>query len=134
MWQNAGWNTVLYIAALTAVDPQLHEASIVDGATRLQRIRYIDIPAIIPTIVISMIMKMGSVLSVGTEKILLLQNDLNRSTTEVIATYVYGKGIAAASPQYSYATAIGLLNSVITFILIVITNKISKKMSGTSLF
>lgn len=134
VWQNAGWNTVLYIAALTAVDPQLHEAGIVDGATRLQRIRYIDIPAIIPTIVISLIMKMGSVLSVGTEKMLLLQNDLNRSTTEVIATYVYNKGIAAASPQYSYATAIGLLNSVISFILIVITNKISKKMSGTSLF
>lgn len=134
VWQNAGWNTVLYIAALTAVDPQLHEAGIVDGATRLQRIRYIDIPAIIPTIVISLIMKMGSVLSVGTEKMLLLQNDLNRSTTEVIATYVYNKGIAAASPQYSYATAIGLLNSAITFILIVITNKVSKKMSGTSLF
>lgn len=134
VWQNAGWNTVLYLAALTAVDPQLHEAGIVDGATRLQRVWYIDIPAIIPTVVISLIMKMGSVLSVGTEKMLLMQNDLNRSTTEVISTYVYNKGIASASPQYSYATAIGLLNSAISFLLIVITNKICKKLSGTSLF
>lgn len=134
VWQNAGWNTVLYLAALTAVDPQLHEAGIVDGATRFQRVLYIDIPAIVPTIVISLIMKMGSVLSVGTEKILLMQNDLNRTTTEVISTYVYNKGIASSNPQYSFATAIGLLNSVITFILIIITNKSCKKMSGTSLF
>ena len=83
---------------------------------------------------ISLIMKMGSVLSVGTEKILLMQNDLNRTTTEVISTYVYNKGIASSNPQYSFATAIGLLNSVITFILIIITNKSCKKMSGTSLF
>lgn len=134
VWQNAGWNTVLYLAALTAVDLQLHEAAIVDGASRLQRVRYIDIPAIVPTIVISLIMKMGSVLTVGTEKMLLMQNDLNRSTTEVIATYVYNQGIAAASPKYSYGTAIGLLNSVISFILIVVTNQICKKMTDTSLF
>ena len=134
VWQNAGWNTVLYLAALTSVDLQLHEAAIVDGASRLQRIRCIDIPAITPTIVISLIMKMGSVLHVGTEKMLLMQNDLNRATTEVIATYVYNQGIAAASPKYSYGTAIGLLNSAITFLLIVITNKICKKLGETSLF
>lgn len=134
VWQNAGWNTVLYLAALTAVDPQLHEAAIVDGASRLQRIRYVDIPAIVPTIVISLIMNVGSVLSVGADKMLLLQNSLNRSTTEVISTYVYAQGITAASPQYSYATAIGLLNSAITFLLIVITNQICKKLGDTSLF
>lgn len=134
VWQNAGWNTVLYLAALTAVDLQLHEAAIVDGATRFQRVRFVDIPAIVPTIVISLIMNMGSVLTVGVEKMLLMQNSLNRSATEVISTYVYAQGIASASPQYSYATAIGLLNSVLSFILIVITNQICKKLSGTSLF
>lgn len=134
IWQNAGWNTVLYLAALTAVDLQLHEAAIVDGASRLQRVRYVDIPAIMPTIVISLIMNMGSVLTVGAEKMLLLQNDLNRSTTEVISTYVYAQGIASASPQYSYATAIGLLNSVLSFALIVTTNQICKKLGETSLF
>lgn len=134
VWQNAGWNTVLYLSALTAVDPQLHEAGIVDGATRFQRVLYIDIPAIIPTIIICLIMNMGAVLAVGADKMLLMQNDLNRSTTEVISTYVYNKGIASANPQYSYASAIGLLNSVISFILIVVTNQISKKATDTSLF
>ena len=134
VWQNAGWNTILYLAALTAVDLQLHEAAIVDGASRFQRIRFIDIPAIVPTIVISLIMNMGSVLTVGVEKMLLMQNDLNRSTTEVISTYVYRQGIASASPQYSYATAIGLLNSVLSFILIVAVNQFCKKVSDTSLF
>lgn len=134
VWQNAGWNTVLYLAALTSVDLQLHEAAIVDGASRLKRVRYVDVPAIIPTIVISLIMNMGSILTVGVEKMLLMQNDLNRSTTEVISTYVYAQGIAAVSPQYSYATAIGLLNSILSFILIIITNRICKKLSGTSLF
>lgn len=134
VWQNAGWNTVLYLAALTAVDLELHEAAIVDGASRFQRVRYIDIPAIVPTIVISLISNMGSILTVGAEKMLLMQNDLNRGTTEVISTYVYSKGIASANPQYSYASAIGLLNSVISFILIVVTNQICKKLSDTSLF
>lgn len=134
VWQNAGWSTILYLAALTAVDLELHEAAIVDGASRLQRVRYIDIPAIVPTIVISLIMNMGSVLSVGAEKMLLLQNNLNRGTTEIISTYVYDLGFASAVPQYSYATAIGLLNSVLSFILIVATNQICKKLNGMSLF
>ena len=134
VWQNAGWNTVLYLAALTAVDIQLHEAAIVDGASRLQRVRYIDVPAIIPTIIISLIMKMGAVLSLGADKMLLMQNDLNRSTTEIIATYVYNLGIASGAPQYSYATAIELMNSVISFILIVAANQICKKLGDTSLF
>ena len=134
IWQNAGWSTVLYLAALTAVDPELHEAAIVDGASRLQRVRHIDIPAIVPTIVISLIMNMGSILSVGADKMLLMQNDLNRSTTEVISTYVYNLGLASASPQYSYATAIGLLNSAISFLLIVVTNQICKRLTDTSLF
>ena len=134
IWQNAGWSTILYLSALTAVDPQLHEAAIVDGATRMKRVVHIDIPAIVPVIVISLIMNCGHILSVGTEKILLMQNSLNRSTTEVISTYVYSQGIAAGSPKYSYATAIGLMNSVISFILIVTVNTICKKLNETSLF
>ena len=134
VWQNGGWGTILYLAALTSVDPQLHEAAIVDGASRIKRIIHIDIPAIIPVFVISLIMNMGSVLSVGADKMLLMQNSLNRSTTDVISTYVYDRGIAAGSPQYSYATAIGLMNSVISFVLIVATNQICKKLNGTSLF
>ena len=134
IWQNAGWSTILYLSALTAVDPQLHEAAIVDGATRMKRVVHIDIPAIVPVIVISLIMNCGHILSVGTEKILLMQNSLNRSTTEVISTYVYSQGIAAGSPKYSYGTAIGLMNSVISFILIVTVNTICKKLNETSLF
>lgn len=134
IWQNGGWGTILYLAALTAVDPQLHEAAIVDGASRMRRVIHIDLPAIVPTIVISLIMSMGSVLSVGTEKMLLMQNSLNRSTTEVISTYVYHQGIAAGSPKYSYATAIGLMNSVLSFLLIVVVNGICRKLNDTSLF
>lgn len=134
IWQNAGWGTILYIAGLTSVDPQLHEAAIVDGASRVQRVRHIDIPAIIPVIVISLIMNMGSILSVGADKMLLMQNDLNKSTSEVISTYVYSQGIAAASPKYSYATAIGLMNSLLSFLMIVTVNAICKKLNDTSLF
>ena len=134
VWQNAGWNTVLYLAALTVVDVQLHEAAIVDGASRLQRVRFIDIPAIVPTIVISLIMNMGSILTVGADKMLLMQNDLNRSTTEVISTYVYAQGIASSNPKYSYAAAIGPLKSVLSSVLILATNPICRKMSDTSLF
>ena len=105
-----------------------------DGASRMRRVIHIDLPAIVPTIVISLIMSMGSVLSVGTEKMLLMQNSLNRSTTEVISTYVYHQGIAAGSPKYSYATAIGLMNSVLSFLLIVVVNGICRKLNDTSLF
>lgn len=134
VWQNGGWGTILYLAALTSVDPQLHEAAIVDGASRVKRIWHIDVPTIIPVFVISLIMNMGSILSVGADKMLLMQNHLNRSTTEVISTYVYSKGIAAGSPQYSYATAIGLMNSVLSFLMIVSVNQICKKLNDTSLF
>ncbi len=134
IWQNGGWGTILFLAALTAVDPQLHEAAIVDGASRVHRVIHIDIPAIVPTIVISLIMSMGSILSVGTDKMLLMQNSLNRTTSEVISTYVYAQGIASSSPKYSYATAIGLMNSVISFALIVTVNGICRRLNETSLF
>lgn len=134
IWQNAGWSTILYLASLTSVDPQLHEAAIVDGATRFKRVLHIDVPTIVPVIVISLIMNMGSILTVGADKMLLMQNSLNRSTTEIISTYVYGQGIAAGSPKYSYATAIGLMNSVLSFIMIVTVNGICRRLNETSLF
>lgn len=134
IWQNAGWSTILYLAALTSVDVQLHEAAVVDGATRMRRILHIDLPAIVPVIVISLIMNMGHILTVGADKVLLMQNSLNKSTSEVISTYVYAQGIASGSPKYSYATAIGLMNSVLSFLLIITVNGICRRLNDTSLF
>lgn len=134
IWQHAGWSTILFLAVLSSVDLDLHEAAIIDGASRMRRIWHIDLPTLRPTMVIVFIMDCGNIMNVGHEKMLLMQNDLNRSTTEIISTYVYAQGIAAGSPNYSYAAAIGLFNSVINFVLIVIVNQISKRLSQTSLW
>lgn len=132
VWQGTGWGSVIYLAALSGVDTQLHEAATVDGASRWQRVLYINLPTIIPTMVILLIMNCGSLMSMGFEKILLLQNPLNMSSSNVIATFVYKQGLLDA--QYSYAAAVGLFNSVINAILLISVNKITKKMSDTSLF
>ena len=132
IWQNCGWNAIVYIAALSGVDQQLHEAARIDGANRLQKIWYIDIPGILPTIVILFIMNCGNLMSVGYEKVYLLQNSMNISASEVISTYVYKVGLLSA--QYSYSTAIGLFNSVVNVILLLIVNKIAKRFGETSLF
>ncbi len=134
VWQTAGWNSVIYIAALTGVDEQLHEAAIVDGASKIKRIIHIDIPAIMPTAIIMFILNLGSVMTVGYEKSLLMQNSLNIGYSEVIDTYVYKIGIAAQGASFSYPSAIGIVQSVITFILVFIVNKISAKVSETSLW
>lgn len=134
VWQTAGWNSVIYIAALTGVDEQLHEAAIVDGASKIKRIIHIDIPAIMPTAIIMFILNLGSVMSVGYEKSLLMQNSLNIGYSEVIDTYVYKIGIAAQGASFSYPSAIGIVQSVITFILVFVVNKISAKISETSLW
>ncbi len=134
IWQNAGWSTILFIATLSSVDPELHEAAIVDGASRMHRIIYIDLPTLIPIIVICLIMDCGRIMSVGAEKMLLMQNDLNLSTTQIISTYVYKQGIASNMPQYSYATAINLFNNIINFLLIITVNSISKKLNQSSLW
>lgn len=134
VWQNAGWSTILFLATLSATDPQLHEAAIIDGASRLRRVWEVDIPTLRPTMVICFIMDCGNIMNVGYEKMLLMQNDLNLSTTEIISTYVYAQGISAGSPQYSYATAIGLFNSVINFLLIIAVNQICKKLGETSMW
>ena len=132
VWKQAGWGAVVYIAALTSVSPELHEAAIMDGANKLQRIFHVDIPAIMPIAVIMLIMNAGNIMNLGFEKAYLLQNDINISASEIISTYVYKVGIL--SSQYSYSTAIGLFNNCINFILLVSVNRISKKLSGTGLW
>lgn len=132
IWQATGYNAVIYIAALSGVNQELYEASIVDGANKLKRIWYIDLPALMPTMVILFIMGVGNLMGIGFEKSLLLQNDLNLARSEIIATYVYKIGIQGA--QYSYATAIGLFNNVINFFLLISANRISRKLTGSSLW
>lgn len=134
VWQSLGYNSIIYIAALSGVSPELHEAAIVDGANILKRIWHIDLPGILPTISILLIMQCGSILSVGYEKIYLMQNSLNNAVSEVISTYVYKQGIAAAMPQYSYATAIGLFVSLVNVVMLLIVNTTTSKLSGSSLF
>ncbi|WP_407267944.1 ABC transporter permease [Radiobacillus sp. PE A8.2] len=130
-WQQLGWGAIIYLAALAGVDPQLHEAARVDGASRLQRIWHINIPGILPTIVILLILNMGNFMTIGFEKVLLMQNDLNLSASEVIQTYVYKSGVLEA--QYSYSTAIGLFNSLINFIILITFNRLARR-TGTSLW
>ncbi|GIN56251.1 sugar ABC transporter permease [Lederbergia ruris] len=132
VWQQMGWSSIIYLAALAGVPPELHEAARMDGASRLQRIRHVNIPAIVPVIIILLILNVGNIISVGFEKVFLMQNALNMEASDVIATHVYKTGIMGA--QYSYSTAVGLFNSVISFILLVVVNQISRKVSETSLW
>lgn len=132
VWQNTGWNSVIFFAALAGVSPEFHEAAIVDGASKFQRILYIDLPTILPTATILLILNCGSILSVGFEKAFLLQNDLNLSVSEIISTYTYKVGLV--QNDMSYSTAIGLFNSVINAVLLVIVNWTADKLSGTSLW
>lgn len=135
VWQGFGWGSILYTAALSGVDPELHEAAQIDGANRFHRVLHVDIPAILPTIIITLILRMGDIMSVGFEKVYLMQNNLNLSASEVISTYEYSVGLSGGSgADMSYATAIGLFNSVVNLIMIVIVNKISRKVSDTSLW
>lgn len=134
IWQTTGWGSIIYLAALSSVNPDLHEAATIDGANRLQRIRHVDIPGIMPTIVTLFILNSGQIMSIGFEKIFLMQNPLNLSSSEVITTYVYTVSLASSAPDYSYATAIGLFNSVINMILIATVNEIAKRTGETSLW
>jgi putative aldouronate transport system permease protein len=134
VWQHMGWGSIIYLAALAGVDPELHEAARVDGATMMQRIVNIDIPSILPTVVILLILQSGQMLSVGFEKIFLMQNSLNIRVSEVLQTYVYKIGLAAASPNFSYAAAIGLFASVVSFTLLLVVNRIARRLGETSLW
>lgn len=130
-WQHVGWDSILYIATLSAVDPTLYEAATMDGANKWHKVIHVDFPALLPTATIMFIMRMGSVMSVGFEKVYLLQNTLNSSTSEILSTYVYKMGLI--SSQYSLSAAIGLFNNVINLVLLVAVNQIAKKLSDTSL-
>ena len=132
VWQTAGWSSIIYLASLAGIDSQLHEAAKVDGATKLQRIWHINIPGIMPTIIILLILNLGSVLSIGFEKVLLMQNNLNMSGSDIISTYVYRSGILDA--QYSFSTAVDLFNSIINFILLVTVNYVARRVNDTSLW
>ena len=131
-WQGVGWGSIIYLAALSAVDKELHEAAMIDGASRVQRLLHIDIPCILPTVIIMFILRMGSVMGVGYEKVYLMQNNLNITASEVISTYVYKQGLM--NSQYSFSTAVSLFNNIINILLMVTFNFISRKVSETSLF
>ena len=136
VWQGLGYSSIIYIAALSAVPPDLHEAAIVDGANIVKRIWHVDIPCVLPTFCILLIMRCGSILNVGFQKVLLLQNNLNLSVSEIISTYTYNIGLnsSGAVPQYSYGAAIGLFTSVVNLVLLVIVNAITKRLSGNGLW
>ena len=132
VWQKTGYLSILYLAALTSIDPTLYEASIIDGASIMQKIWNIDIPALLPITVILLILNIGSIMNVGFDKVYLLQNPLNQRVSEIIQTYVYKMGIQRAN--FDFSAAVGLFNSIINFILLCTANKISKMVSGTSLW
>ncbi len=132
IWQQMGWSAIIYIAALSGVDPSLHEAASIDGATRIQKILHINLPCIAPTVVIMLILAVGGIANVGYEKVYLLQNSLNQDVSEVISTYVYKRGII--NTNYSFSTAVNLFNNVVNVILLLVANTVSRKFSESSLF
>ena len=132
VWQTAGYSSIIYVAALAGVSPELQEAAIVDGATRVQRILHVDIPAIMPTVIIMLIFNCSNIVSIGMDKIYLMQNSLNTSVSEVISTFVYKVGVV--NSNFSYSTAAGLFQSIVAFALLVIVNQICKKVTETSLW
>lgn len=134
VWQGIGWSSIIYIAALAGVDESLHEAAQIDGASRLQQVLHIDLPSILPTAVIMLIMSVGNIMNIGFEKVYLMQNSLNISSSEVISTYVYKVAMVFGTSDYSYSTAIGLFNSLINFVMLVLVNSISKKVTDSSLW
>lgn len=132
IWQNTGWDSIIYVAALANVAPELHEAAVVDGATKLQRIRYIDFPSILPTAIILLILNTGKIMTVGFEKVFLLQNSMNLATSEVLSTYIYKMGLLNA--QFSLSTAVGLFNSFVNLGMLLMVNFIARKVTDTSLW
>lgn len=132
IWQSMGYNAIIYIAALTAISPEYYEAATMDGANRFQKILYIDVPLIMPTCILMLILQIGNIMNVGYEKAFLMQNGANTTVSEIISTYVYKVGLQTA--QYSFATAVGLFNSVVNFIILVVTNAITKKTTDISIF
>ena len=133
VWQHTGWDSIIYIAALSAIDPQMYEAATLDGATRMQKIWHLEIPMLMATVSILLIMRVGNLMTVGFEKVYLLQNNLNVSTSEVFATYVYKVGLTG-SPQYSYSAAVNLFSTMINLVMLTTCNFVVRKLSQTSLW
>lgn len=131
IWQSAGWNSIIFIAALSSVDGQLYDAARVDGANRFKQVIHVELPALVPTIIILLIMNMGRILSVGFEKVFLMQNDMNISVSEVISTYVFNIGVQ--SGQFSFGSAVGLFNTIVNFVFLMIANMVSRKTADISL-
>ena len=134
VWQRTGWNSIIYFAALSSVDPTLYEAATVDGASRFQKIRYVDIPMILPTASILLILSAGGIMGLGFEKAFLMQNNLNISSSEIIATYIYRVGLVGTVPQFSFSTAVNLFNTAINLFLLLSVNFVSKKLGNTGLW
>jgi multiple sugar transport system permease protein/putative aldouronate transport system permease protein len=134
IWQNVGFQCIIFLAALSSIDPSLHEAAVMDGASKLQRMRHIDLPGLMPLAVILLILHTGRMMDIGFQKVLLMQNPVNLRTSEIIDTYVYKVGLASQALNYSYATAIGLFKNVINLILILFVNSIAKKLRQESLW
>lgn len=134
IWQKIGWDSIIYLAALTGVDESLYEAAAIDGARKFRRIWHITIPSIMPTIIIMLIMRVGSIMSLGYEKIILLYSPATYETADIISSYVYRRGLGGAAPSYSYSSAIGMFQSVVNLTLLLTVNRISAKVSETSLF
>ena len=132
VWQTAGYSAVIYLAALSGIDPALHESAKIDGASRLQRIRYVDLPGIMPTAVVMLVLGVGNMMAIGFEKAYLLQNDLNLAQSEIIPTYVYKTGLINA--DFSMATAVGLFNSVVNLCLLLAVNFVAKRVTGNGLW
>jgi putative aldouronate transport system permease protein len=132
IWQHVGWGSIVYLAAIATIDPQLYDAAKVDGADRFRQIRHITIPGILPTIVILLILRMGSMMTVGYEKIILMYNPLTYETADVISTYVFRRGILQA--DFSFSAAVGLFNSVINFVLLIGANRVSRRLTGSGLW
>lgn len=134
IWQNTGWGSIVFIAALSSVSPELHEAAVIAGASRFQRVRFVDFPSILPTVIIMLILQTGRIMQLGFQKVLLLQTPTNIRTSEIIQTYVYKIGLASSMADFSYATAIGLFSAVINLLLLITVNKIARSVSEHSLW
>lgn len=132
IWQHAGWNTILYLATLTAIDQEIYEAATIDGATKQQKIRYIDLPYLIPIMVMLLILNVGGLLASNTDKALLMQTPGNIASSDIIGVYVYNMGLGKG--QFSFTAAIGLFVNIINFFMIIMVNLIAKRVSDTSLF
>jgi putative aldouronate transport system permease protein len=134
IWQHNGWNSIIFFAALAGIDPSLYESATVDGASRMQKILFIDLPLLMPTAMILLILNAGGIMSLGFEKVFIMQNNLNLSASEIISTYIYKIGLVGAVPQFSFSTAVNLFQTVINLFLLILVNTVSKRLSENSLW